>query len=229
MRAYNLCERCGDGCEGGYRTRSRPIDTIYRLAISSRYIAQDGACMTRHFGWNAFAFGFGPRGLWGGPRRRRRQWFEAGDMKYVILKLLRDKPRHGYEVMKELEDQLRGCYSPSPGTVYPTLQWLEDEGLVVGKDVEGKKVYEITDTGRTFLDEHKDIVEDIFDRVTETVERTVGGSMVEVNRALGQLVKAVYRTGWKAETDAARKGVAEILAKATAEIQELAKKPAGTA
>jgi hypothetical protein len=65
--------------------------------------------------------------------------------------------------------------------------------------------------------------------VTETVERTVGGSMVEVNRALGQLVKAVYRTGWKAETDAARKGVAEILAKATAEIEALAKAPAATA
>src|SRR5438876_6601773 len=106
--------------------------------------------MTRQFGWNAFAFGFGPRGFWGGPRGggRRRQWFESGDMKYVILKLVKDKPRHGYEVMKELEEQMHGCYSPSPGTVYPTLQWLEDEGLVVAKDVEGKKVYEITDAGR---------------------------------------------------------------------------------
>ena len=63
--------------------------------------------MTRHFGWNAFSFGFGPRGFWGGPRAggRRRQWFESGDMKYVILKLLKDKPRHGYEVMKELDGE----------------------------------------------------------------------------------------------------------------------------
>src|SRR5439155_27092274 len=102
-----------------------------------------------------------------------------------------------------------------------SLALLEDEGLVVARDLEGKKVYEITDKGRAFLDEHKDIVEEIFDRVTETVERTVGGSMVEVNRALGQLVKAVYRTGWNAETDAARKRVAEILAKATAESEAL--------
>jgi len=131
--------------------------------------------------------------------------------------------------MKELEERMHGCYSPSPGTVYPTLQWLEDEGLVVARDVEGKKVYEITDTGRAFLDEHKDIVEDIFDRVTETVERTVGGSMAEVNRALGHLVKAVYRTGWKAENDAARKSVAEILTKAAAEIEGLATAPAGKA
>src|SRR5213083_2297632 len=137
------------------------------------------------FGWEGFGFAFGPK-AWGFRAgrggHRRRQWFGAGDMKYVILKLVRVKPRHGYEVMKELEERMHGCYSPSPGTVYPTLQWLEDEGLVVAREVDGKKVYEITDTGRAFLDEHKDTVEDIFDRVRETVERTVGGSMVEVNR-----------------------------------------------
>src|SRR5258707_11797243 len=179
-------------------------------------------------GWEGFGFAFGPR-AWGfrgrGRRSWRRQWFGAGDMKYVILKLLRDKPRHGYEVMKELEERMHGCYSPSPGTIYPTLQWLEDEGHVVAREVDGKKVYEITDTGRTFLDENKDTVEDIFDRVRETVERTVGGSMVEVNRALGQLVKTVYRTGWKADSDDARKRVAEALAKATAEIDALAPSP----
>ena len=172
-----------------------------------------------------FGFGFGPRAWFRAGRGRRRQWFEAGDMKYVILKLLRDKPRHGYEVMKDLEERMHGCYSPSPGTVYPTLQWLEDEGLVVARDVNGKKVYEITEQGRAFLEEHKDVVEDIFDRVAEAVERTVGGSMVEVNRALGQLVKAVYRTGWKASGDEARKRVAGILAKASAEIEALAADP----
>jgi DNA-binding PadR family transcriptional regulator len=142
--------------------------------------------MHRQFGWEGFAFGFGPRGFFGrGPRHRRHRWFESGDMKYVILKLVKDKPRHGYEVMKELEEQLQGCYSPSPGTVYPTLQWLEDEGLVVGKDVDGKKVYEITDAGRRFLEEHRDVVDDIFDRVRETVERALGGGMVDLNRAVG--------------------------------------------
>src|SRR3989442_766720 len=144
--------------------------------ISSRRIEEGG--MRRGWGWPGGFVGFAMGG-------RRRQWFGAGDMKYVMLKLLKEKPRHGYEIMKELEERMHGCYSPSPGTVYPTLQWLEDEGLVVARDVEGKKGYEITDTGRTFLDEHKDIVEDIFDRVTETVERTVGGSVGEVNRAVG--------------------------------------------
>src|SRR2546422_5755688 len=149
--------------------------------------------MTRHFGWDAFALGFGPRGFfWRGPRRGRRQWFESGDMKYVILKLLKDKPRHGYEVMKELEEQLRGCYSPSPGTVYPTLQWLEDEGLVTSRDVAGKKVYEITDTGRTFLEEHKDGVDDNFERVHDTRERALGGAMGDMKPARGPLGENVH-------------------------------------
>ncbi|HUL49283.1 MAG TPA: PadR family transcriptional regulator [Gemmatimonadales bacterium] len=175
--------------------------------------------MGRGFGWQGF--GFGPR-AWGfGGRGGRRQWFGSGDMKYVILKLLQDKPRHGYEVMKELEDRLHGAYSPSPGTVYPTLQWLEDEGLVKAREVDGKKVYEITEQGRAFLLEHKDVVEEIFDRVADAVERTVGGSMAEVNRALGQLVKNVYRVGWKVSDDAARKRLAEILTRTAKEIEAL--------
>jgi DNA-binding PadR family transcriptional regulator len=179
--------------------------------------------MTRQFGWDSFAFGFGPRGFFfGGPRgRRRRQWFESGDMKYVILKLLKDKPRHGYEVMKELEEQLHGCYSPSPGTVYPTLQWLEDEGLVVAKDVEGKKVYEITDAGRAFLEEHRDVVDDIFDRVRDAVDRALGGGMAEVNRGVGRLVRAVYRAGWKARDEADRRRLVELVEKMVADVEGL--------
>jgi DNA-binding PadR family transcriptional regulator len=178
--------------------------------------------MSRHFGWESFGFGFGPRGFfWAGPRRRRRQWFESGDMKYVILRLLKDKPRHGYEVMKELEDQLRGCYSPSPGTVYPTLQWLEDEGLVTSREVQGKKVYEITDAGRTFLEEHKDVVDDIFERVHDTVERALGGAMADMNRAVGRLVKAVYRASWRSRDETTRKQIADRLEKAREEIETL--------
>jgi len=143
-------------------------------------------------------------------------------MKYVILKLVKDKPRHGYEVMKELEDQMHGCYSPSPGTVYPTLQWLEDEGLVVAKDVEGKKVYEITDAGRKFLDEHRDMVDDIFDRVREAVDRTLGGAMGDVNRSLGRLVKAVYRAGWKARDEATRQRLVAILDRVVSEVEGVA-------
>ena len=179
--------------------------------------------MHRHRGWDGFSFEFGPKifGFRAGPRGGRRQWFGAGDMKYVILKLLRDKPRHGYEVMKELEERMHGCYSPSPGTVYPTLQWLEDEGLVKVQEVDGKKIYEITDPGRAFLDEHKDVVEEIFDRVRDAVDDALGGAMQDVNRAVGRLVRTAYRTSWKARDEAIRKRVAEILEKAQSELEGL--------
>jgi len=142
-------------------------------------------------------------------------------MKYVILKLLSDKPRHGYEVMKELEEQLHGCYSPSPGTVYPTLQWLEDEGLVVSKEVDGKKVYEITAAGRQFLVEHKDVVDEIFERVQDAVDRAFGAPMADLNRAVGRLMKAVYRAAWRARDEVTRQRLVETLNRVIAEVEGL--------
>jgi len=103
-----------------------------------------------------FAGGFGPR-FWAfcgpegsrGPRRRmRHQMFESGEVKYVILRLLKEKPRHGYEVIKALEEKMGGWYTPSAGTIYPTLQLLEDQGYVRVVETEGKKVYHITPEGR---------------------------------------------------------------------------------
>lgn len=142
-------------------------------------------------------------------------------MKYVILKLLNDKPMHGYEVMKALEERLRGCYSPSAGAVYPTLQWLEDEGLVKARDEDGKKVYEITDAGRKFLREHRDTIDEIFDRVKEALDEALGGRMDEVNRSVGRLVKEAYRAAWRAEDQSARKRVVEVLRHAMEELENL--------
>ncbi len=143
-------------------------------------------------------------------------------MKYVILRLLQDKPMHGYEVMKALEEQTHGCYSPSPGTVYPTLQWLDDEGLVESENREGKKVYAITDAGREFLEENKTSVDDIFDRVDEMIEHFVGEPMPDVNRALGRIVSQVYRGSWRLRSDPEkRKEIAEVLEKAVQELEAL--------
>jgi len=120
-----------------------------------------------------FAGGFGPR-FWAfcgpegtrGPRRRmRQQMFESGEVKYVILRLLKEKPRHGYEVIKALEEKMGGYYTPSAGTIYPTLQLLEDQGYVRAVETEGKKVYHITPEGEAFLEEHRDVIDDILGRV----------------------------------------------------------------
>jgi DNA-binding PadR family transcriptional regulator len=84
------------------------------------------------------------------------RFFEKGDLKYVILDLLKDKPSHGYEIIRALEEHFQGFYSPSAGSVYPTLQLLEDLGYVKSLEQDGKKIYTITDEGKRFLEEHKE-------------------------------------------------------------------------
>ncbi|MCL4531710.1 MAG: PadR family transcriptional regulator, partial [Actinobacteria bacterium] len=104
---------------------------------------------------------------WGGPwgpLRFRHRMFERGDLKYVILELLAEKPMHGYEVIRALEEKSGGFYSPSPGAVYPTLQMLEDLGHVTSSQQDGKRVYRITDEGKAFLAERKETVEGIHGR-----------------------------------------------------------------
>lgn len=100
-------------------------------------------------------------------RRFGRQVFDRGDLKYVILDLLKDKPAHGYELIRALEDRFGGFYSPSPGAVYPTLQMLEDMGYVSADQQEGRKVYSITDAGRSYLNERQPQVDEMFRRVRE--------------------------------------------------------------
>jgi DNA-binding PadR family transcriptional regulator len=91
---------------------------------------------------------FGPEGpFWGGGQR----FFGRGDVKYALLELLQEHPMYGYEMMKALEERSGGFYVASAGTIYPTLQMLEDRGLITSDQAEGKKVYSITDTGRAFL------------------------------------------------------------------------------
>ena len=84
---------------------------------------------------------------------RRGNLFQKGDLKYVILGLLRDNPRHGYDIIRELGERSRGLYKPSPGVIYPTLQMLEEMGYAVSTEQEGKKVYTITEEGKKFLEE----------------------------------------------------------------------------
>jgi DNA-binding PadR family transcriptional regulator len=151
--------------------------------------------------------------------RRRGPMFESGEMKFVILRLLREKPRHGYEVIKALEEKMGGCYTPSAGTVYPTLQLLEDQGFIRAVDTDGKKVYHVTPEGEQYLEQNKDVLEEIIDRVRDTVRDFAGGSMGELNGAFGQVARATYRRAWrKGPEHPAIKQVAEILKKAAVDI-----------
>ena len=86
-------------------------------------------------------FGYG-RGGRGGPRARR------GDVRAAVLALLAERPMHGYEMIKELDERTGGAWTPSAGSIYPTLQMIEDEGLIRGEETEGKRRFTLTDEGR---------------------------------------------------------------------------------
>jgi len=170
-------------------------------------------------------FPFGPRWWAGGGSgrgaRRRTQMFESGEVKFVILRLLREKPRHGYEVIKALEEQMSGCYTPSAGTVYPTLQLLEDEGYVRVVETDGKKVYHITPEGERYLEEHRDLLDEILDRVRETVRDFTGGGLGEVQGAFARLAGATFKRAWRrGPEDPALRRVAEILRKAADDVEQ---------
>lgn len=176
------------------------------------------------WGWNADfmsgLFSDRPRGRWRGGRL-----FEQGDLRFVILQLLEEKPRHGYEIIKALEERSGGAYAPSPGTVYPTLQLLEDLGyarVASAPGEEGKKVYEITDAGRAHLAENRQTVDSIFDRMTTLVGHLLDEPMTDVHRAMHRLGKATYsRASQVVQEPAELRRIVEILDRAAGEIAAL--------
>jgi len=135
---------------------------------------------------------FGPPGS-GGPRfGRRGRFFEQGDLRWVLLGLIADKPSHGYELIKAIEERLGGAYSPSPGVVYPTLTLLEDMGLIAAAQSEGaRKSFAITDEGRAALETNKATVEAIFQRIAQVAERVGGGPAPQIIRAMENLRTAL--------------------------------------
>ena len=158
------------------------------------------------FGPGGFHFDFGDEpGGWGGHRRRdRKRMFEGGELRLVLLKLIADEPRHGYELIKAIEELTQGEYAPSPGVVYPTLNMLEDIGFIVErKSKDSKKVYETTPEGVTHLAENAEEVEELIERLEGHGESRRHGQRPEIGRAVGNLMTAlrnrVAHDGWNEE------------------------------
>ena len=194
--------------------------------------------MHRHGCWDHHAAGRRGRGDWGfdpesfgaffggagrhrgGPFGRRRM-FDQGDLKYVILQMLAEKPRHGYDIIKELEDRFGGWYTPSPGTVYPTLNMLEDLGFArTTPEESGKKIYEITDLGRAHLKEHQPTVDEIFAKVADFGGAFLSEGMMSIHRAMRDVARATYATAAKSPGDKERMmKIRDLLRKVADEIE----------
>ncbi|WP_084959359.1 PadR family transcriptional regulator [Thermoactinospora rubra] len=112
--------------------------------------------------------------------------FGHGRLRLYLLKLLEESPRHGYEVIRLLQDRFLGVYSPSPGTIYPRLARLEEEGLVTHEVIDGKKVFSLTDEGRAELNARLDELADLEQEITESVQ--------DIAREVKEDVRATVRS-----------------------------------
>jgi DNA-binding PadR family transcriptional regulator len=123
-----------------------------------------------------------------GHRRHGGRLFDQGDLRWVILSLIAEKPSHGYELIKAIEEKVGGAYSPSPGVVYPTLTLLEDLGHIAPLSAEGaRKAFAITPEGEAALAEHEPAVKSIFERVASFAERAGRGGSPQIVRAMENL------------------------------------------
>ena len=139
--------------------------------------------------WGPFRFDFGDGpdgGGWGGRRgRRARRMFEGGELRLVLLKLIVDEPRHGYDLIRAIEEMTGGEYAPSPGVVYPTLTLLQDMGLIEEAPGEGqRKPFQATDEGRKYLREHGEEVHGLLERLDDMKPRHS-----DAGPAIGRAVK----------------------------------------
>ena len=175
--------------------------------------------------WLAGLFGLAQQEQARGPRVRR------GDVRVAILAVLADGPLNGYQVIQEISERTHGAWRPSPGSVYPTISQLEDEGLLAGDDERGRRTLELTDSGRAYLGEHEEEIAEVWAPFTrdreERAEREEhdddsGADFANLKPELGRVMNAVWQiitTGTDQQRRAAigvlvetRRGLYQILA-----------------
>jgi DNA-binding PadR family transcriptional regulator len=189
-----------------------------------------------HFGfWSGINMNKGWSGWsdWGGwaafgPLGGKRRFFEPGQVRLAILSLLQEGPKHGYELIKQFEIRSGGLYRASAGTVYPTLQLLEDEGLIVSETVGGKRVYRITPEGSAELEREADTVDEIWGRAERWEEwsKWMGPQAFAVAGPIAGLVKAALKAAQAAGDSADRQQrLREILDRACRDLEELVETP----
>src|SRR5262245_39255353 len=192
-------------------------------------------------GFGGFGGSFGPGGK-GGRMFRAGKMLADGDLRLIVLALLEDAPRHGYDIIKALEERSHGMYSPSPGVIYPTLTYLEEAGFATATSEGNKKTYAITDAGRAHLQENREVVDMVLNGMDKfgrrmararawwegsddrsAPDRDIPEAIAELNEARRSLKAAIAeRIGAPVEE---QRRVAGILRDAATAIRERAPEP----
>jgi len=186
------------------------------------FAARGGRGWQGNWGPFHFDFGDGPEG-WGRRGRRSRRMFESGELRLVLLKLIADEPRHGYDLIRAIEEMTGAEYAPSPGVVYPTLTLLQDMGLI--EEAKGKgprKVFQATDEGRAHLEEREEEVEALFERLRDLAPREGSSAGPAIGRAVKNLMTALrHRIGRDGLNDDLLHEIAGILDAAAQQIERI--------
>ena len=174
----------------------------------------------RHGGFGHGPFGW--RGRGGGFGAREGRMFDGGELRLVILALVAEKPRHGYEIIKELVERLGGGYSPSPGVVYPTLTLLEEMGYAsASQDQAGRKLYTLTPEGEKALAENKAQVDAIFERFADREETGRGGIGPVIRAMMNLRAAARLRLKSRSATPEQIQAIADALDAAAKTIERI--------
>lgn len=157
-----------------------------------------------------------------GQRGRGRRMFGSGELRLVLLKLIADDRRHGYQLIKAIEELTQGTYAPSPGVVYPTLSLLADEGAVREAEGEGaRKAFAITEQGSAELAEKQAEVARVLARLAERGEGRRHGPPPQVARALGNLLTVLRQTKHKEHSEERHNAIVDIIDEAAKRIERL--------
>jgi DNA-binding PadR family transcriptional regulator len=176
--------------------------------------------------WGPFHFDFGDENGWGRRGRKSRRMFESGELRLVLLKLVADEPRHGYDLIRAIEELTGGEYAPSPGVVYPTLTLLQDMGLIEEAPGESpRKPFQVTAEGRSHLEERADEVEALIERLEDLAPRRDHSAGPAIGRAVKNLMTALsHRIGRDGLDEDLLHEIAAILDEAAQRIERV--KPA---
>ena len=159
------------------------------------------------------------RGFFGhGPRPERP--FQKGLIKFIVLEMIQQEPRHGYDLIRAIEKRFHGLYTPSPGTIYPTLQLLEEMGYITFSEYEGKKVYRITEAGTNYLKEQEHLVGMAGERFHQWWNPENVGAMRKLRREFTSLAQLMLRQGRKVSPERLER-VLQVIRRARTEIEAL--------
>jgi len=173
-------------------------------------------------------------GAWHRHGHRTPPWFadmmgpppraERGEVRYLILDAIKDQPRHGYEIIQAIADRSKGAYKPSPGTVYPTLQMLEEMGLCKTRKQEERTQYEITEAGLSELAAHQDEVSETYDRFAGTDDWSELFDLQEVARQFRRMMRAIGQSFKHGHLGAKEmKSIYKVIEEAVSQIEKIAR------